>query len=105
MVQRKLQLKILPSAVSDLKEITSFIAKDSINYARIEYQRIITFLKKIPFQPFIGKEFHYKSLTAYQLVFRNYLIIYTIDEDFINIITIHHHARLLSNNPNLDNND
>ena len=105
MVQRKLRLKILPTAVSDLKEITSYIAKDSINYARIEYKRIITFLNKIPLQPLMGKEFHYKSIKAYQLVFRNYIIIYTSDKLFINIITIHHHSRLISNNPNLDYND
>ena len=48
MAQRKLRLNVLPTAVSDLKEITSYIAKDSINYAQIEYKRIITFLNKIP---------------------------------------------------------
>ena len=83
MVQRKLRLNILPTAVSDLKEITSYIAKDSINYARIEYKRIITFLNKIPFQPLMGKEFPYKSVKAYQLVYRNYIIIYTSDKLFI----------------------
>ena len=103
MVQRKLRLNILPTAVSDLKEITSYIAKDSINYARIEYKRIITFLNKIPLQPLMGKEFRYKSIKAYQSVFRNYIIIYTSDKLFI--ITIHHHSRLISNNPNLDYND
>ena len=105
MVQRKLWLNILPTSVSDLKEITSYIAKDFINYARIEYKRIITFLNKIPLQQLMGKEFHYKSIKAYHLVFRNYIIIYTSDILFINIITIHHHSRLISNNPNLDYND
>jgi len=35
-----------------------------------------------------------------ELIFRNYRIIYQlISEEQINILTIHHHARLISNNP------
>jgi plasmid stabilization system protein ParE len=33
------------------------------------------------------------------IVFGNYALFYTIDESQINILTIHHHARLILNNP------
>lgn len=104
MVQRKLRLKILPTAISDLKEIASYIALNSPKYAKIEVDRIIAFLRKIPTHPLKGKSFFYKNIEAHQLIFKHYLIIYKIDDSFIVILTIHHSARLISNHPNLDDN-
>lgn len=42
-----------------------------------------------------------------EMIFGNYRIIYelTKDQTKIEILTIHHHSRLLSNNPALDNED
>jgi toxin ParE1/3/4 len=34
-----------------------------------------------------------------ELLFKNYRIVYDIDENQINILSIHHHSRLISNNP------
>jgi plasmid stabilization system protein ParE len=55
----------------------------------------------LPKQPLSGRvvpELNNENLR--ELIFRNYRIIYEIIPDKqINILTIHHHARLVSNNP------
>ncbi|MGZ3874612.1 MAG: type II toxin-antitoxin system RelE/ParE family toxin [Mucilaginibacter sp.] len=52
-------------------------------------------------QPYLGRvipELNDKNLREF--IFRNYRIIYQkISPDQIHILTIHHHARLISNNP------
>jgi len=87
------------SARRDLKEIVDYIKRDSIRYAILEKQYIIRAIDKIKLQPEKGKIFDVNS--AYrELVFRNYRIIYRVVSDTqINILTIHHHARSLGNNP------
>jgi len=95
-----IKIVILPTAKTDLKEIVSFIARDSLKYARLEKLLIIEAIEKLYDFPELGKPFHHKSIDAQQIVFRNYHIIYRRKTDFlIEIIAIHHHARLIGNNP------
>ncbi len=85
----------------DLKEIVDYIKRDSVKYAILEKQKIEDAINNLPKQPLSGRivpELNNKSLR--ELIFRNYRIIYEIaSEKQINILSIHHHARLLSNNP------
>ncbi|HWZ04383.1 MAG TPA: type II toxin-antitoxin system RelE/ParE family toxin [Mucilaginibacter sp.] len=89
------------TAKFDLKEIVDYIKRDSIKYALLEKKKIEDAINKIPRQPLSGRivpELDDENLR--ELIFRNYRIIYEIiSEHQINIITIHHHARLFSNNP------
>ena len=85
----------------DLKEIVDYIKRDSIKYALLEKKKIIDAINKLPKQPLSGRvvpELNNENLR--ELIFRNYRIIYEIipGKQF-NILTIHHHARLFSNNP------
>ncbi len=85
----------------DLKEIVDYIKRDSIKYALLEKKKIIDAINKIPKQPLSGRvvpELNNENLR--ELIFRNYRIIYEIipGKQF-NILTIHHHSRLFSNNP------
>jgi len=85
----------------DLKEIVDYIKRDSLKYANLEKKKIEDAINKLPKQPLSGRvvpELNNENLR--ELLFRNYRIIYEIIPDKqINILTIHHHARLVSNNP------
>lgn len=90
----------MPSAKIDLKEIVNFIAKGSPKYALLEKFLIIKAIERLYDFPDLGKPFDYKSINARQIVFRNYLIIYRFKSEFlIEIVAIHHHSRLIANNP------
>ncbi len=85
----------------DLKEIVDYIKRDSVKYAILEKQKIEDAINNLPKQPLSGRivpELNNNNLR--ELIFRNYRIIYEIaSEKQINILTIHHHARLIANNP------
>ena len=94
------RIEILPTAKTDLKEIVDFIAQGSRRYAKLEKQLIINAISQLLDFPDMGKLFDYRSVDARQLVFKNYLIIYRYKtESILEILTIHHHARSISNNP------
>ncbi|MDR3695679.1 type II toxin-antitoxin system RelE/ParE family toxin [Mucilaginibacter sp.] len=101
MAKRKLvAIQILPVAKQDLQEIVDFIAQGSIKYANLEKRLIIEAINRLYYFPELGTPFSYKSVEARQLVFRNYLIIYRFKtEQLIEILTVHHHSRLIANNP------
>ena len=96
-------VKIVLSKIArfDLKEIVDYIKRDSVKYAQIEKKKIEDAINKLPKQPSSGRlvpELNNENLR--ELIFRNYRIIYeVIPEKQINILTIHHHARLIANNP------
>jgi toxin ParE1/3/4 len=85
----------------DLKEIVDYIKRDSVKYAVLEKEKIKAAINNLPKHPLSGRivpELNNKNLR--ELIFRNYRIIYEIvSEQQINILTIHHHARHIANNP------
>ncbi|MES2427251.1 MAG: type II toxin-antitoxin system RelE/ParE family toxin [Bacteroidota bacterium] len=98
--RRSIKIDILPTAKSDLQEIVDFIAQGSLGYAKLEKQLIINAISQLLDFPDLGKPFQYRSINARQLVFKNYLIIYRYkSETVLEILTVHHHARLITNNP------
>jgi toxin ParE1/3/4 len=96
-------LKIIYSrfALRDLKEAYDFISKDSVRYAKQEKRLIKEAIKKLKINPLLGKTFEkFNEENTRELIFKNYRIVYDIYEnEFIEILTIHHHARLITNNP------
>lgn len=95
------KIVISKTARLDLKEIVDYISLDSIKYALLEKKKIIDAINKLPKHPLSGRVVpELNNETLRELIFRNYRIIYQIisDQQF-NILTIHHHARLFSNNP------
>ncbi|MEO6151140.1 MAG: type II toxin-antitoxin system RelE/ParE family toxin [Mucilaginibacter sp.] len=90
----------------DLKEIVDYIKRDSIKYALLEKKNIIHAIDKLSYQPLIGKQMPEMNSSYRELIFGNYLVIYKIVSDNqVNILTIHHHARSLSNNPAFNDED
>ena len=67
----------------------------------LELKKIETTIDKLQSHPFLGrKSTELKDDLIYELVFQNYKIIYEVLSDReINILTIHHHARAITNNP------
>jgi toxin ParE1/3/4 len=88
-------------ANEDLYEIYKFIRRDSLFYAKKEVNDIRTVIKKLKLNTYRGKVFSdLDDKLTRELIFKNYRIIYEIIPDSeINIITIHHHARSMGNNP------
>lgn len=84
-------------AFLDLQEIFDFISKDSKRYAQIQVLRIKEKTNILKANPFVGRmvpEFQKENIR--ELIEGNYRIIYRIKSDArIDIITVHHSARLL----------
>jgi addiction module RelE/StbE family toxin len=88
-------------AQQDIKGIYNYIRKDSIRYANNEVKLIRDAIRKLKSNALLGKKFEKSNdeLTR-ELVFRNYRIVYDIVTDKqIIILSVHHHACLITNNP------
>jgi plasmid stabilization system protein ParE len=90
-------------AVQDIDKIAEFIAKDSDHYAKIQVQRFFNAAKVLERQPRSGKIVPEKQDPIIrELLIGSYRIIYKIlSATKIDILTVHHNKRLLSNNPGL----
>lgn len=84
-------------AVSDLKDISDYISKDSKRYASLLVRRIQDKAKFIKLQPDIGRVVdEYERPDVIELIEGNYRIIYRkVTSSQIEILTIHHSARRL----------
>jgi len=88
-------------ALQDLNEIAEFISKDSIRYAQITVKYLFespSLLKTHPKAGRIVPEFNEENLR--ELIRGSYRIVYRIvDKNRIDILTVHHSARLFKNSP------
>jgi toxin ParE1/3/4 len=84
-------------AGADLINISEYISKDSPRYASIFIERIINATNILETHPRSGRivpEFEIETLR--ELIVGNYRIVYSIvSEEQIDIITVHHSARIL----------
>jgi len=103
MVKKVIYLEL---AVHDLSSIYRYISQDSVKYARLEIQKIKAFTESLKNQPLKGR--YYKTIKGKEtrsVIFKHYIIFYTVDDTQISILTIHHHARLITNNPAFNDED
>lgn len=88
-------------ALNDVEGIAEFIAKDSQHYASLQVEKFFLRSEALEQFPYSGKmveEFGLESIR--ELIEGNYRIIYRIvSEQRVDILTVHHSNRLLSNNP------
>ena len=85
-------------AISDLKSIHDYIAKDSKFYAKRYVQKLISRVNQLENFPNSGKivsEFNNKNIK--ELIEGNYRIVYKINTDHIGIVRVHHSAKILRN--------
>jgi addiction module RelE/StbE family toxin len=88
-------------ALEDIENIAKFIAKDSEFYAQLQSERFFKRVKILETYPKFGRVVPEQELKSIrQLIDGNYRIIYRIvSKSRIDILTIQHSSRLLSNNP------
>jgi toxin ParE1/3/4 len=95
------QIVLSRIAKQDLKDIVDYIKRNSVHYAYLENKKIQEAIDQLSYQPLIGKVLpEQEDINLREMIFRNYRIIYQIEDNTkIQILTIHHHSRLLANNP------
>jgi toxin ParE1/3/4 len=84
-------------SIDDLINIAEFIAKDSFKYSVIQIKRIRERAKLLKNQPLLGRIVpETKNESIRELILGSYRIIYKIiSEERIDILTVHHSAKLL----------
>jgi len=97
----------LATAVHDLKAIYNFIAEDSVKYAQLEVKKIKAYAESLVYHPTKGR--YYKTVkgkTIGSVNFKSYIIFYHIsDVEQIQVLSIHHHARSIANDPAFNDED
>ena|ERR1035437_9110152 len=85
------------NSIDDLINIAEFIAKDSLKYSVIQIKRIRERAKILKLQPLLGRIVpETKNESIRELILGSYRIIYRIiSKDRIDILTVHHSAKLL----------
>lgn len=91
-------------AIADMEAIAEYIAKNSPIYASIQVEKILEKTNQIITYPFSGRKVpELNEESVRELIVDSYRLIYKIVSDNrIDILTVHHSNRLLSNNPNID---
>lgn len=84
-------------AANDLEHIYEYISKDSIKYARIQIERIKQRTKLLKLYPKTGRLIsEIESKEVREIIVGRYRIIYRFkSEKNIEILTVHHSAKLL----------
>jgi len=89
-------LRWTTQAADDLEAITNFIAEDSPHYASLFAIDVLASVERIQVFPRSGRivpELHTADIR--EIMFGNYRIVYRIEEDVVEILTVWHGARLL----------
>lgn len=88
------------SAQSDIIEIKEYISLDSPLQAALTSEAIFTKAQILLQFPEIGKSVPELQNKVYrEILFKKYRIIYRLAGNMIFILSVHHSARLLKNNP------
>jgi toxin ParE1/3/4 len=83
-------------AIEDLQSIHDYISKDSKVYANRFIEKLMLRVEQLASQPKSGKMVpEINQETVRELIEGNYRIIYTLTENTIAIVRVHHSARLL----------
>lgn len=87
------------TALKDIDAIANFIALDSAFYASKFVRRLLATIIKLEKYPEIGKLVpELPGYTYREILFKKYRIIYRFEDENVYLISVHHSARLLSNN-------
>ena len=98
------EVEVMPSALKDITDIIAYVHARSVQNAEKLYGEIkekIASLQQFPERGSLVKEARKEQVREIRLY--HYRIIYRCVSEKVQVITVHHSARLLANNPNLDN--
>ncbi|MFC1805806.1 type II toxin-antitoxin system RelE/ParE family toxin [Planctomycetota bacterium] len=83
-------------AADDLVAITDFIAQDSPHYASLFAMDVLAAVETLQAFPSSGRAVpEAKNPSLREILLGNYRIVYRVARDLVEILTIHHGARLL----------
>lgn len=84
-------------ALNDIVDIADFIARDSKKYATLTTKNIVYKCEDLKNFPRKGKKIEeFKNESIREIIVGNYRVIYNVEFNDINILTIHHSARSLA---------
>jgi toxin ParE1/3/4 len=97
-------IKWTDQALDDLRNIAEFISRDSVKYSKIQVRRLMDRTLILRNQPIAGRIVpELKNEYIRELILGNYRIVYRIvSKRQVDILTVHHSSRLMSNNPHLE---
>ena len=101
------QVKWTKQAFYDLKEIHDFIARDSVQYAKMQVERILDESLKLSRFPLIGRHVpEFPDLSYREILVGNYRVIYKLKEkqNCIFIMSVVHGSQLLNKTNKLRHN-
>lgn len=84
-------------ALQDVDNIAEYIAKDSRHFATIQVNLFFEHVQILTEKPLAGRvvpEFHIKSIR--EIIVGNYRVVYRVRAAVVEVLTIHHAARLLT---------
>lgn len=91
------QVRWTPQALDDLDAICLFIARDAPQVAAVFADRAFCATDRLVDHPRLGRIVPELEIeTIREIILGNYRIIYRIREDEVQIVTVHHGARLLN---------
>ncbi len=95
-------IRFSKQADKDLQNIQDFIRKDSYYNSMLVIEKILVKINTLLKYPEIGRVIlKTNNAVLWQILVYKYRIIYKIDGDFVEIVTLHHSARLLDDNPGI----
>ncbi len=91
------------AAIQDLLDSGDYISKDSVRYAEITVDNLFGAVDVLEEHPKIGSKVpDFNNIAIRQLIKGDYRIVYKIiNEERVDIITVHNCARLISNTKQL----
>ena len=89
------RLRWTPQALDDIEAICKFIARDSNHFAHLFANKVFEKAKTLETFPNAGRVVPESNQEAIREIFYgNYRIIYRIIKDEVQVLTVHHSARL-----------
>ena len=89
------EIRWSPRAVDDLESIGNYISRDSELYASLFIQNILSIIRQIPEFQTSGRIVpEYNNNKLREKIYGNYRIVYRIQFEVIEIVAIHHGARI-----------
>jgi toxin ParE1/3/4 len=90
------RIRWTPQSADDLDAIAEYIASDSPHYARLFVLKVISAIDRLERFPEIGRVVPEMNDPAVrELILGNYRIVYRLNADVVEILTIYHGSRLL----------
>ena len=90
------RLRWTPQALADVEAICAYIARDSRNYAQVFATQIVDKASALESFPQVGRVVPESNRNDIrEILHGNYRIVYRLIGDEVQLLTIHHSARLL----------